>query len=152
VRKTRKVAVILACLGLGVGLIGVGVRASFTDSAAATANIKVGQFGISISSTTPGAVVNGKTVTLNSSDIQSSAAGSAPLEFTITNSGTMPATVNVSGSSLSAPFSDQLGATSQVTIPAGGHQDYNGGIAWSELGNAQLGQSVSITYTVSASQ
>ena len=149
-RKARKLAVILTCLGLGVGLIGVGVRASFTDSATAQANIKVGTFGISISSSTPNAVVNGKSITLSAPDIQSSAAGSSPLEFTITNTGSMPATVNVGATSLSTPFSDLLGSQSQITIPVGGHHDYNGGISWTELGNQQLGQSVSITYTVSA--
>ncbi len=153
-RKARKIAMVLASMALGVSLIGVGVNASFTSAATATDKIQVGQFGVQISSTTPGAVLSGNTITLNGATIQSSAAGSQPLEFTITNTGTMPALLHVASSDgMVAPFSDMLSPVpGDVTIPVGGHQDYNGGIQWGALGNAQLGQAVSITYTVTASQ
>ncbi len=146
----RRISVLAAMGGIALSLIGAGVGASFMDSATATTNIKVGTFAISISSSTMGAMVSGKTVTLTCPDILSSQPGTCPLQFTITDTGTIPAMVSVSATSLSSPFSDLLASGPAVPVAAGGHQDYSGGIGWSMLSNANLGQAVSITYTVSA--
>ncbi len=61
----RKVATLLVALGLTIGLIGAGVSAQFTDSASATQQINLGDFGIVLDSSTPGATVSdaGKTLT-----------------------------------------------------------------------------------------
>jgi predicted ribosomally synthesized peptide with SipW-like signal peptide len=147
--STRRIAIFLASGGAALALIGTGVAASFTDSATATANIKVGTFGIAISSTTPTAVISGKTVTLNCPDIATSAAGSCALNFTVTNTGTIPASVTVVATSLSAPFSDMFVNPGAETLGASGFT-YNGGIQWTTLSNANLGQSVTITYTINA--
>jgi hypothetical protein len=153
----RKVAGLLVAFGLMVGLISSGVGASFTDSATAVANIHVGTFSIAISSTTPNAVVDGvvggnaKTVTLACPTIQSSAAGTCPLEFTITNTGSIPANITVAITSAPAsPFTDILGPVTPFQLAAGAHQDFNGGVSWPTLTNSQLGSSTSITYTITA--
>ena len=151
-RYLRTAAVLLAAGGLGFGLVGAGVRASFSDNASVTENIKVGTFSIALSTTTPGAVVSADlhSITFTAPDINSSAAGSAPLAFRVTSTGSIPATVTVTASSLAAPFSDLLGAQAPVTLGQGAFHDYSAGIGWSVLGNANMGQAVSITYTISA--
>jgi predicted ribosomally synthesized peptide with SipW-like signal peptide len=153
----RKVAGLLIAFGLMVGLIGSGVGASFTDQASAVANIQVGTFAIQITSSTPGAVVDGtvggytKTVTLTCPTIQSSAAGSCPLQFTITNEGSMPANITVAVSTApAAPFTDILGPVTPFVLAAGGHQDFAAGLQWPALDNSALGMATSITYTITA--
>jgi hypothetical protein len=141
-----------------VGLISSGVGASFTDSATAVANINVGTFGISISSTTSGAVVvntgtagsSVHTVTYSCPTIQSSAAGNCPLQFTIANTGSMPVTITVAASSPVAPFTAVAVAAGPTVIAVGGHVDFNGGISWPTLTDANLGASASVTYTITA--
>jgi hypothetical protein len=159
----RKVASVLVGLGLVIGLMGAGIGASFTDSASATANISVGTFGISISSTTLGAVpVNTgtpgnsvHTITYACPTVQSSAAATCPLQFTITNTGTMPATITVAGAlgtGSDTAFSVIAVAAGPTTIPVGGHVDFNGGISWGVLGNGDLTKTASVVYTISAIQ
>lgn len=60
----RKIAGLLVAFGLVVGLIG-GAGATFLDTATASQQINVGTFGISLDSSTPGALVSadGKTLT-----------------------------------------------------------------------------------------
>jgi predicted ribosomally synthesized peptide with SipW-like signal peptide len=165
-RKSRKLAGILAGLGLGVGLLGTGVFASFTDSATATDNIAVGTFGITVSSTTPGATVvntgNGQhSVTFTAPAIQSSVAGQTALDFKVADTGSMPATITVASNGgmplFAAPWADLLsnpGAEQLSPSPISGSQinsyDYTGGIQWGALSNSDLGSSHSVTYTVSA--
>ena len=157
--KLGRIITTLAVGGAAIALIGTGVASSFTDSATAKDNISVGTFGISISSTTAGAVVTNSgvigsdvhTVVYTAPTIQSSAAGSAPLEFTITNTGSMPASVSVvSSDGFAAPWSDMFVNPGTQVIAVGGHFDYNGGMAWTALGNADLGSSHSVTYTITA--
>jgi hypothetical protein len=154
----RKVAGLLIAFGLVVGLMGAGVGATFTDSATAVANINVGTFGIQITSSTTGAVIDSSagqlggwthSVTYSCPTIQSSAAGTCPLEFTITNMGSMPATITIVASTPAAPFT-AVAITAVSPLAAGAHTDYNGGISWPTLGNANLGQSTSVTYTITA--
>jgi len=150
----KAAAVMLAAGGLGVGLIGSGVRASFTDSASGTANISVGTFGINI--TASNGVISGdkKSVTLTCPPIQSSAAGTCALTFTVTNVGTIPATVSVASNGGSpawaGAWSDAMTIPAPQLVAAGGTETFNGGISWTTLSNADLGTSHSVTYTVSA--
>ena len=88
--SVKKVAGLVAGFALVVGLIGGGVSAAFTDSVSAVQNIHVGTLACSISSAS-GTVV-GKTLTYTVvPDIASSAPGSAPFSFTVSNTGTIPA-------------------------------------------------------------
>lgn len=147
---------LFAAGGLGFGLVGSGVRAAFTDSATATESITVGTFGILLSSTTPGVVVGGSkgawTLTLNSPAITSSVAGNAPIEFTVTGNGSIPAIVHVAkGAAPASPFSDLMTTPpANVTLANGAHQDYNGGIAWTTLSSADESKSATVVYTITA--
>lgn len=151
--NTRRIALFVASATAALALIGTGVAASFTDSATATESISVGTFGISISSTTPTAVVSGKTVTLTCPALQSSAAGSCPLSFTVTGAGTIPAVVTVSDGGVTGDlttFTDLFVNPGAQTLGNGVAYTYSGGLQWPALTNANLGENVSIVYTINA--
>lgn len=158
-RKMRMYAALLAASALGVGMIGVGVHAAFTDSASATEQIAVGTMGLTISSSTSGAVVtntgplNGgtHTVTYTCPTIQSSLTGSCPLDFKVGNAGSMPMTVSVASSDgFTGNFHDNFVNPGPEVIAPGGNFDYTGGIKWDALGNGDLGSTHSVTYTITA--
>jgi hypothetical protein len=144
--------------GLVVGLIGGGVGAAFTDTATAVANINVGTFGMTISAVAPTggtAVVSLDlhTVTISCPTIQSSAAGSCVSAITITSTGSVPLKFGVAVSAVTSPFTSAQGPLPMVanpTLTQGQTFVFNGGLVWPELGNAQLGQSYSVTYTITA--
>jgi len=149
----KTAAVMLAAGGLGVGLIGSGVRASFTQTGTATANVAVGTESLSISA--PGGTVVGNTVTVNCPTIQSSAAGTCPLTVSVKNTGSMPFTLSVvSSDGLSTPWSDMLAVPGPIPAPQvvapNATAVFNGGIAWSVLSNTDLGTAKSLTYTFTA--
>jgi predicted ribosomally synthesized peptide with SipW-like signal peptide len=147
----RKIAGLAAAFSLAIGMVGSGVSAAFTDQVTATQNITVGTFGCSISSDT--GTVDGKTLTYNAPEIQSSAPGSSPFSFTVTNTGAITAVLQFSETALAAPFSSILATpVAPVTLAGGASTTYNAGIAWPELGMADLGKHPSITYTVSCSE
>lgn len=171
--KSRKIAGVVASAAAGIGLLGGGTYAAFTDSATATDNVSVGTFGIAVSipSTLPPGVtetLNGNNVTCGlTTAILSSAAGSAPCTFTVKNAAgkTIPANVTVTSDLGSPAFSAQVnGAANEFSdifpdsgqsgaktlVPSGG-LTYNGGIKWGALDSHALGQSQSVTYTISAS-
>lgn len=154
-KSPRKFAGILASVGVGFALLGSGVYASFTQTATATDNIAVGTQAIQIVSSTPGAVVTNSgathTVTYTAPTIQSSAPGTAPLDFQINNTGSMPITVTVASSDgFTAPWSDMFVNPGPKVIAAGGSFDYTGGIQWSTLGTSDEGSNHSVTYTITA--
>ncbi len=143
----RKIAVLLAAGGLAVGLIGGGVGAQFTDQVKAIQNITVGTFGCSIAST-QGTVV-GKTVTYNGT-LTSSAAGSAPFDFTVAPTGSIGvhAVVSVTTAPLS-PFTALMPSYTVADIAVGNSFTFTGaGLSWPTLDNNQLGKTYSVTYTV----
>jgi Big-like domain-containing protein len=154
--RKRNLAMLLALLGLAVGLIGWGVSASYSDSATAAQNVNVGTFGISISSTTAGAVVvnsgSTHTVTFDAGTLQSSAAGTAPLAFRVTGTGTIPAWIHVTQTTPAAPFVSLLAAPGDVRLGNGQFQDYAAGLSWPMLVNADLGKNTTIVYTIGASE
>jgi predicted ribosomally synthesized peptide with SipW-like signal peptide len=151
--RTRKIALMAAVAALALLLVGAGLRAAFTDSATATQNVSVGTFGIELSSDTPGAVVvDDHTITFTADKIMSSAPGQAPFSFTVTSTGSIPVVIGVSATPLSAPFSDLLGPVTDVPLVEGGSTTFDGGIAWTELGNDEIGDAVSITYTITANE
>jgi predicted ribosomally synthesized peptide with SipW-like signal peptide len=147
----RKIAGLAGAFALAAGMIGTGVSAAFTDQVSAVENIHVGTFSCAISSATGN--VSGKTLTYNAPDITSSVASSAPFAFTVTNTGTIPAVLQLSATALAAPFSDILVTpVANVTLAGGVSTTYNAGIQWSELVKTDLGKSVSITYTVNCGE
>lgn len=166
-RRARMLAALMTAAALGVGLIGYGVHAAFTSTGAATANVSVGTFALDI----PAGVANATyspagcthtlanpctSITVSEPAITSST-GSDPLSFTIANLGTIPATsvaLVATHTFSSSAFSDlYTGLPSGLASGlAGGATSapITGGIGWSALGNSDLGQSESVTYTVTA--
>ena len=151
----KKVVGLLAGFALAVGLIGAGVGAVFTDSVTAKENINVGTFQCKIVAATPSAAslsADGKSLTYTAPTIMSSAAGSIPFGFTVRNRGTMPMVLTVEMTALAAPFSsilvDPVAPVTLGTTNPSYQKVYAAGIQWTELGNANIGQAVSITYTV----
>ena len=159
--KLGRIVTTLAIGGAALALIGTGVASSFTDSATASENISVGTLGLQITSPTAGAVVTNTgtlpgatvhTVTYTAPTIELSAPGSAPLDFTITNTGTMAFTFSISSSdNMKDGFLDILGSPGPFTLAPGVSQSFNAGLQWyGELTNASLGNTYSITYTITA--
>lgn len=146
----RKIAGLAAGFALTVGLIGAGVGAQFTDQVQAVQGVQVGTFSCAISSQT--GTVSGKTLTYNT-DITSSAAGSSALSFKVTNTGSIPAALQISETALAAPFSSMLATpVAPVVLAGGAFTTYNAGIQWPELTTLDLGKSASITYTVTCGE
>jgi predicted ribosomally synthesized peptide with SipW-like signal peptide len=145
----RKIAGLLVAFGLVVGLIGGGVGAAFSDQVTATEDIHVGSFGCIISATTAGTIApDFKSVTYSAPDITSSAAGSAPLTFTVKSTGSIPVTLKLTQTTPPAPFTSILAASADVNLTQNGTHDYAAGLQWSALTNANLGTGVGIVYTV----
>ncbi|MDQ2961058.1 MAG: CalY family protein [Candidatus Dormibacteraeota bacterium] len=166
-KRLRQTAGLVAAGATVLALIGVGVGAVFSDSATATANISVGTFEIqitsSLSNTDPthtvavntGNISTGNsvhTLTYTCPVIMASAASATGcvVPFTVTSTGSIPANVTVAASTVSAPFSNLFVNPGQVTLASGDHRDYSGGLAWTELSSANAGQTITVTYTVTA--
>lgn len=154
--KKRTLIILLATFGVAVGLIGWGVSAALTDSATATQTVKIGNLAIEITSTNPDAVIvnNGgvHTVTLASPDLMSSAAGTAPLPFTVKSLGSIGAIIHVVVTPPVAPFLSLLSPPADVTLNQNESHDYAGGLQWPMLGNADMGKSTSVVYTITATE
>ncbi len=149
----RKVAALLAAFGLLVGLISSGVAAQFYDSVTATQNISVGTFSCVISDATEGATgVGTHSVSFTSDSITSSAPGSAPFFFTVENTGSIPDVLTVSTSIVNPPFSVIGAPFAPQHLDGGQSFTYNTGIQWGELTNANLGQSGTVTWSVSCGE
>ncbi|MGA8417544.1 MAG: hypothetical protein WB808_13125 [Candidatus Dormiibacterota bacterium] len=149
----RKAAVTLAMGGAALTLVGVGVGASFTDSATATENISVGTFGIQLNPVTAGmTVIDSHHIALTIPALQSSAAGSAPMVFTVTNTGTIPATITVTAGAVSGDsnFTAIAGPTAFVVNGSATSANVSVGLSWPVLSNADLGASATVVYTISA--
>ena len=149
----RKTAAIIAVFALSLGLLGAGLSAQFSDSATATTSIHVGTFAIQIVAPSDGVIAaDGKSVTYSCPDIQSSVPASCALNFTVKDVGTIAAS-NVTVTAAIAGDGAQFSAVAVApfTLAAGGTHAVAGGISWTELGNGNLGQTVTVTYTISAS-
>lgn len=166
--KARKLAGVIAGVAVGVSLLGAGTYASFTSNAAATDKIGVGTFGAAISAyTAPGDTVvltpanctltalNCTGIAVTGPTIQSSAAGSMPVSFTVQSTGSIPGTVALTkdDSGLTSEFSDL--ETDQASSPlaaqgqSGDNIAYSGGIGWAGgLTNASLGKTETVTYNL----
>ena len=154
--SVRKAASVLMAGGLVLSLLGSGVGAAFTDSVTAALDINVGTFSCAITSTTAGDIaLDGKSLQYDAPTIMSSTAGQAPMSFTVQNSGSIPAVLTITSAfSASVPdgvFSDML-VPAPVALAGLASTTYNGGIAWSELGTANLDEAVSVLYTVNCNE
>lgn len=175
--KTRKIAGILASIGLGVGLLGAGVYASYTDGATATVNARVGSLGCQVSaSNNPNATISsdGHSVTVNYPDINSSTAGSDYATISVSNTGSIPEnvywtavpttgagyvtyqpagrvgyTTGANGNQLESQSSPRLLTTS---LPTSSHSYDNVGFQWANLVNADEGLSAQVVYTAHCSE
>ncbi len=158
--KLGRIITTVAIGGAALALIGTGVASSFTDSATASENISVGTLGITVTSDTQGAIVTNTgtlpgvtvhTVTFTAPTIESSAPGTAPLDLTITNTGTMDATISiVSSDQMQDGFTDNYGSHSFALPHSGTPASIVAGLSWSALNNVSLGKTYSITYTITA--
>jgi predicted ribosomally synthesized peptide with SipW-like signal peptide len=156
----RKIVGLLAGFALAVGLIGVGVSASFTDSVTAKENINVGTFSCGITDATAGATLgavgaNGyaHSVTYTAPKIMSSDASSAPFSFTVLNVGSIPDVLTVATSPvLSTPWSIIGAPFAPVALAAGASHPYNTGVSWTELGSGELDGHFTVTWTVSCGE
>ena len=166
-RITRKFAGLVVTAGIALALIGAGVNASYTDSGSATDHVTVGTFGCALSSTDPNMVISngGHTATLNWPAINSSAAGSAYSNLTVTNTGSMAAIVHwteaTSGTITWQPTGRMgytIGSTgnllsTDLNLAAGANHSYSSlGFQWATLTNADLGASASVSYTANCSE
>lgn len=153
----RKLAGLLAALGLVAGVLGSGLGAQFLDSVTGTENISVGTFSCRIITPSDGVIaVDQKSVTYTAPTIGSSLPGNAPFSFTVQNNGSIGQvlTVAMTGQSgnLGGHFSAMPATPSPVTVAAGGSQLVTTGIQWTALTNDDLGRSGSMTWTVSCGE
>lgn len=156
----RKLAALLAAVGLLAGLLQSGVAAQFYANVTARENISVGTFNCRIVAATPvaGTVVsaNGTSVTYTAPTIKSSAAGMAPFSFTVQNTGSIDQTLTVTMTNqtgnLTSKFTAIPAAPPSVTLAAGSSLVIATGIQWTELGNTDLGRSGSMTWTVNCAE
>ncbi len=154
----RKIAGLLAGLGLMAGLIGAGVGAQFTASVTANQKINVGTFSCQIVAATPvgGSTViaaDGSSVTYTTPTIMSSVPSSAPFSFTVKNTGSIPQALTVaSPSPVTAPWSIINAPFAPVPLAAGAQTTINTGVAWTELDNSDLNASGTFTWTVTCNE
>lgn len=159
----RKIAGLLAAFGLALGLIGGGVGAAFTDTATAAQSITVATLSCQISAASgPGSFSGIGSHTLSyTAPLITASTGSAPFSFTVQNNGGIPEAVSVSAGPISelpsyvvGPFSAPAPVPTGATVLAnnGDTVAYTAGLSWAGLTNADMGQTVSVTYTVSCGE
>lgn len=173
--KSRKVAGIFASVAVGVGLLGGGVYAAYTDGATATDNVNVGKFACKVTAPAgPNVAQNGNSVTItNPGGIQSSASSNLETTASVTNTGDMPMTVHwdithsVNVDHNGASLWQSVGAmgyaagsgtnlmSNDITLAPGATNltPYTIGFMWGELpNNDYLGQAFSVTYTATCKE
>ena len=145
----RKVAALLAAFGLMLGLISSGVGAAFVDQVTAEENINVGTFECLIVEPSDGVISgDGKSVSYTAPTIMSSAPGSAPFSFTVAATGSIPVVLKVTATGASGKFSVIGAPFADVPLTYPATKTYNTGVQWTELTNAELGASGTVTWTV----
>jgi predicted ribosomally synthesized peptide with SipW-like signal peptide len=149
----RKTAGLLAAFGLMVGLIGGGVGAVFTDQVTADETINVGTFECLIVAPSDGIIAgDAKSVSYTAPTIMSSAPGSAPFDFTVKNTGSIPAYLTVTVSPVGAPFSVIGAPFAAVPLGSLATHTYATGIAWGALSSVNEGTSGTVTWTVTCAE
>jgi hypothetical protein len=174
--RTR-IGALAASVAAALGLIGYGVHAGFATSGQAVANISVGQFSCSVSSTDPSAVITngGHSLTWALPAIESSAPGNSFVsDLTVTNAGTIPEVVHwteTTGGTLAASQWQPSGymgyatgvsgdpLSNDLTLAAGQSHTYGPpadgasgiGFMWAALDNSYVGKTATVTYTANCS-
>ncbi len=153
----RKAAAFLAVSGLIIGLLGSGVGASFYRTLTGTESINVGTFACQIVAPSDGTISpDGTSVSYSAPTIESSAASSAPFNFTVKNTGSISQVLTVSKTgqtgNLTSKFSDIPATPSPIFVPPNGTQVISTGIQWTELDNSDLGRVGSMTWTVACNE
>jgi len=160
-RSLKAAAVLLSVGGLGLGLIGSGVRATITDGGTATVNESVGTFGCALSSDSPGAVISGNSVTVQLPEIDASAPGSDLANVYVSNTGSMPLevtgwTVAKSGTITyysSGRMNYSTLAAGAVVAPGATSPAYRAGFQWATaLTNTDLGKTGKLIYTATCGE
>jgi hypothetical protein len=147
--KGRRASAWIAALTLVV--VGAGVI-----SASGSAGACGGTFRLELSSSTLGAIVSPdrRSITFTAPTIESSRADRSLFTFAIRSTGSMPARIRITQSLLPPPFASLLGPgprpIADFTLRRNQARTFNAGIAWGELTNADLGRSVTITFTIRA--
>jgi hypothetical protein len=145
----RRIAGLVICGGLAVGLIGSGVGAQFTDGVKADGSISIGSFSCLITSASPGATVafDGKSVSYPV--VVDHSTGTAPVSFTVKNMGSINAVLAVTAPTVGPGWS-VINAPLPAAVPvaAGSDVTYSTGVAWSDLGNGSLNWSGTVEWTV----
>lgn len=178
--KSKRVAGTIASLAVGLGLLGGGVYATYSQNATATDKIKTGTLACSVATTADPStvVVNGNSLTINNPDITSSAPSNYQTTATVTNNGTIPMLVHwtvtrtpdpttAPGNALWQPGGDMGYAfgdagnpmSTDVTLaPGATSAPYTIGFQWAELGlnqpngNAYMGQAFQLVYTANCGE
>lgn len=146
-----------AALGVGLLAFAPGIGATFTDSAAAQANINVGSLSCEL--TTPsgsGVAIDQSSdpqATVNLGPITSSLPSSKTAPINVKNTGDMPLyvswNVSTSGSFFTSWYGHKSASLPQnVAVAAGATTgNYNIGATWDELTNRDMNATGTVTYT-----
>jgi hypothetical protein len=148
----RKIAGLLITGGLAVGLIGSGVGAQFTDGVKADGNITIGNFACAITAATPLTATllpaAGPYKSVTYPVVVTSSTGTAPLTFTVQNTGDIDATLTVTPPTVGSGWS-VLGSFAPLTLAHGASTTISTGVSWSDLGNDSLNYTGTVEWTVS---
>jgi predicted ribosomally synthesized peptide with SipW-like signal peptide len=157
---SHKVGGLAAVAGLSLVLVSGGLYASWSDSAQVQGGANVGTFACELSSTTPGAVVSGDTVSYTEPPIQSSVIGDVgTLSVDVKATGSIPVLLHWTWVASDAPgghWETSMGNPSiadDVTLAAGESKHYDDlGFVVTALDNTDLGTVHSVTYTASCAE
>ena len=150
-RTIRRWATGIALLTMAAGLVGTGVRATYSDNGSATESISVGTFHCAVTSDPgSGVVIAGNSVTITLPAIHASAAGSSLANVYVQDTGTMPAYIHWTAAGGTMPPGitySPVPADSNLTAGVKSAA-YPLGFVWgSALTNADLGQTAQVVYT-----
>ena len=156
----QKLGGLAATAGLSLMLVGGGLAASWSDSAQVQGGANVGTFACELSSTTPGAVVSGDTVSYTEPAIQSSTIlDFATLSVDVAATGSIPVRVHWLYSTDITPGGHWAvsegtpSITDDVTLQPTESKHYEDlGFVVSLLDNTDLGVTHSVTYTADCSE
>jgi hypothetical protein len=168
----KRIIGLLLGMSLAVALLGVGLNAALTTTGSVGQTITVNGVAISVTSSTPGAVINPDgtitcpTVAINATT-QPSGTDAIGCSFTIASaSGLVPSNVNVTFvSSAAAPkftevlTGDGVGGSAPRALPTSPVSfsnlstlpgTINSNVSWAGLDGSDFGQSVTVTFAITA--
>jgi predicted ribosomally synthesized peptide with SipW-like signal peptide len=150
----RKIAGLAAGFALAVGLIGSGVSAVFTDQVTAQQNISIASFQCAITAQNGVAITPTHSISYTVPTIVHSAPGSAPFNFTVTNTGGVAMDLAVVAATPYTPFAitPLTWSSSNLNVAPGGSSVASTGVSWGDLtGYAGTGP-YTFTWTVNCNE